>query len=476
MSDTPSNGLSTADCVERRATTKGNSQKSAGEATQCVFAPLFGLERVRQAAKKDKKQRFTALLHHLDLELLGRAYQKLNKEAATGVDDVTWESYGENLEENLEGLHERVHKGRYRAKPSKRIWIPKSDGKQRPIGIASLEDKIVQQGLIWILEVIYEEDFKGFSYGFRPARNQHMALDAVYVAITQRKVSWVLDADIRGFFDNINHNWLMRFLEHRVGDKRVLRLVKKFLRAGVSEDGQWSMSKSGTPQGAVISPLLANIYLHYALDLWVNHWRKTKARGEVIIIRYADDFIMGFQYRDDAESMLRALKERMAKFNLELHEDKTRLIEFGRFAMEDCRKRKKGKPESFDFLGFTHRCAKRRSDGHFTVRRETIKKRLKAKLDAIKIELRRRMHHKVAKTGQWLRSVINGYLNYYSVPGNQPALTTFRSEICKAWVKTLRRRSQAGASKKWARYSKLIRTWIPSVIVRHPYPNQRLIV
>ncbi len=464
--------FSLADGMERRAVTKRNSEESREGATQGAQTSFTGLQRVRKAAKKDKKQRFTALLHHITETMLTEAYYKLNAKASVGVDEMTWHAYGKGLSERIEELHRRIHNGSYRAKPSKRVWIPKADGSQRPIGIASLEDKIVQQALGWVLGSIYEADFQGFSYGFRPGRRQHDALDALYIAITERRTSWVLDADIKGFFDTISHEWMMRFLEHRIADQRVLRLIRKFLRAGVSEDGEWSKSRVGTPQGAVISPLLANIYLHYALDQWVAKWRKA-ARGEVYIVRYADDFVMGFQYRDDAERMARELEARLERFGLTLHPEKTRLIEFGRFAEQNRKTRGQGKPESFDFLGFTHLCSKRRSDGGFALKRITIAKRMRQKLDQIKGELRRRMHHRVWEVGRWLRSVVNGYVNYHGIPSNSKALSAFRAEICRMWIRVLRRRSQKSKILAWERCRKLFATWIPSTRIRHPYPNQR---
>lgn len=465
-----------ADSVERRTMTEGNSGKLSVTAAQKAESTLNGLDRVRQAVRRDRSMRLTTLLHHITPSLLREAYHKLNRQAAVGVDGVTWQAYGKGLSEKLKQLHERIHTERYRTTPSKRIWIPKPDGHQRPIGIASLEDKTVQQAITWVLEAIYEEEFKGFSYGFRPGRHAHMALDAIHVAIMQKKVSWILDADISGFFDSISHNWMMKFLEHRIADERILRLIAKFLRAGVSEEGEWSKTEAGTPQGAVISPIMANIYLHYVLDLWVDNWRRKHARGEVYIVRYADDFVMGFQYRSDAEQMSAALRERMNKFSLNLHPEKTRLIEFGRFAQSNRQARGESKPESFDFLGFTHRCARRRSDGGFKVRRETIKKRQRRKLHDIKRGIRMRMHHPIHQTGRWLRSVMTGYLNYYSVPGNLVLMNAFRAEICRAWYRTLRRRSQKGSALCWDRCKRLIMTWIPSVRVRHPYPNQRLVV
>lgn len=333
----------------------------------------------------------------------------------------------------------------------------------------------VQQALGWVLQAIYEEDFLGFSYGFRPQRSPHDALDAISVAIMQRKVRWVLDADIRNFYDTIDHGWLMKFVAHRVGDPRVLRLIGKFLRAGVSEDGEWSKTVAGTPQGSVISPVLANIYLHYALDLWVQWWRANAARGEVYIVRYADDIALGFQYRSEAQGFQVALAARLKKFGLELHEEKTRLIEFGRFAIDNRTTRGAGKPETFDFLGFTHICGKR-SDGRFTVRRKTIAKRLRAKLKEVRTALLRGRHRPVPVQGRWLRAVVQGHFNYYGVPGNRGALDTFRTQVRRAWLHALRRRSQKGRSLTWARMKTLIATWIPTARVVHPYPSQRLCV
>jgi RNA-directed DNA polymerase len=436
---------------------------------------LSGLDRIREAARKDKGLRFTSLLHHITVEVLRDGFLALKRDAAPGVDDVTWRQYGEQLGERLPELHERVQGGRYRAMPSKRIWIPKADGRKRPIGIAVLEDKIVQQAVVMVLNQIYEEDFLGFSYGFRPGRHPHRALDAVWVGITQRKISWVLDADIRGFFDNIDHGWLMKFLEHRIADPRILRLIRKWLRAGVSEEGQWSKTTVGTPQGAVASPLLANVYLHYVLDLWVNKWRK-KARGDVIIVRYADDWVMGFQHKEEAQLFLTQLGDRLAKFGLEMHPEKTRLIEFGRFAIGNRMKRGEGKPETFDFLGFTHICASTIKTKRFIIRRKTIAKRLRAKMKKVREELRTRMHIPVPDQGKWLRSVLNGYFNYYAVPGNRKSIDAFRTQAMRSWFWTLRRRSQKARSLTWDRFKRLVVTWLPTAKARHLYPNERLCV
>ena len=431
------------------------------------------LDRIREAAERDKNLRFTSLMHHITEDLLRTAYITLNRSAAAGVDDVTWREYGKKLKEHLPALHERVQSGKYRAMPSKRIWIPKPDGRKRPIGIAVLEDKIVQQAVAMVLNQIFEVDFLGFSYGFRPKRNPHNALDAVWVGIEKRKVNWVLDADIKGFFDAISHEWLLKFLEHRIADQRLLRLCRKWLRAGVSEAGQWSKTDVGTPQGAVISPVLANLYLHHVLDLWTDAWRKT-ARGDVIIVRYADDFVMGFQYRNEADLFLQQLQERMAKFGLELHQEKTRLIEFGRFAAANRSKRGEGKPETFDFLGFTHICAKTKRGNRFTIRRKTIAKRLRVKVKKMKEGIRLRMHDPIPEQGQWLRAVVLGHLNYYAVPGNKQSTDAFRTAAMREWLHALRRRSQKARSLTWERFQRLVRTWLPTSRVRHPYPTQRL--
>jgi group II intron reverse transcriptase/maturase len=470
------NGQPPAESVEKRTVAEGNPEQATACGTQGLKGASSALDRVREAARRDAKQRFTNLLHHLKVDLLRQAYGALKRDAAAGVDEMKWKEYGEGLEERLIDLQDRIQGERYRAKPSKRDWIPKPDGRKRPIGIAALEDKVVQKALVLVLQQIYEEDFLSFSYGFRPERSQHQALDTLYVAINRHKVSWVLDADIRSFFDTLDHAWLMKFVEHRVADPRILRLIRKFLRAGVSEDGQWSKTEVGTPQGAVISPFLANIYLHYVLDLWVHKWRSQRARGEVHIVRFADDFVLGFQYQSDARLFRIELQQRLAKFGLELHQQKTRLIEFGRFAAANREKRDEGKPETFDFLGFTHYCAKRRSDGRFTVRRKTIAKRLRAKLKDVRQKLRRKSHLPISMQGQWLRSVIRGHVNYYGVPGNFEALETFRREAVNAWLKALRRRSQKGRTLTWSRFGRWVGKWIPKVRIVHPYPNQRLCV
>jgi RNA-directed DNA polymerase len=464
-------GKPVAEVVEGRGLAKDNAEQQNAPRTQCRTSAPNALERVRQAAKKNRKCRFTNLLHHVTVDLLRQAFGALRKKAAPGVDGVTWAQYGENLEANLQDLYARVHRGAYRAKPSRRAYILKADGRQRPLGIAALEDKLLQRAVGEVLQAIYEVDFLGFSYGFRPGRSQHHALDALVVGIERQKVNWVLDADIRGFFDAITHEWLMKFLEHRIADRRLLRLIQKWLNAGVMEDGKWNGSDKGTPQGANLSPLLANIYLHYVLDLWVQQWRKRQAQGDVIVTRYADDFIVGFQERSDAERFLVELRERLHKFSLDLHPEKTRLIEFGRFAAQNRRTWRLGKPETFNFLGFTHVCARTRT-GTFQVRRRTMSKRMRAKLQEVKTELRRRWHLPISEQGEWLGRVVRGYFAYHAVPNNGKALKSFRDQVLRHWLRTLRRRSQRDRM-TWKDISRLSERWIPKPKILHPWPNQR---
>jgi group II intron reverse transcriptase/maturase len=430
-----------------------------------------GLDGVRKAARERKHEQFTALLHHLSVRLLRDSFYALQRKASAGVDGVTWQEYETGVEDRIADLHRRIHQAAYRAQPSRRVYIPKADGQQRPLGVAALEDKIVQQAVVTILNQIYEEDFKGFSYGFRPGRSPHQALDALCVAIQQRRVNWVLDADIRDFFGRLSHEWTLKFVEHRVADRRILRLIRKWLKAGVSEDGQWSETKVGTPQGAVASPLLANIYLHYVFDLWVEAWRKKVATGTVVVVRYADDLVLGFENRADAERFLAEFRERLAKFGLELHADKTRLIEFGRYAARNRQRRGEGKPETFTFLGFTHFCGQL-TTGPFIVWRITAKKRMVAKLKAIKAELRFRTHHRTIEVGAWLRKVVLGYYQYHAVPGNTGQLRIFMCRVRWLWRGVLIRRSQR-AKVKWDRLHPILERWIPLPRVLHPYPDSR---
>jgi RNA-directed DNA polymerase len=464
-----------AERVEGRGLAKGNPDQQTRLRTQCRADLPNALERVRQAARRDKGLRFTALWHHVyDIDRLREAYRELKREAAPGVDGQTWEQYGEALEANLRDLSERLRRGAYRAKPVRRVYIPKPDGRQRPIGVPTLEDKIVQRATTEVLEAVYEADFLGFSYGFRPKRGAHNALDALSVGLVKRKVNWVLDADIRGFFDAIDHTWMVKFIEHRIADRRVARHVRKWLNAGVLEDGRRTYAEAGSPQGGSISPLLANVYLHYVFDLWADQWRRTYAHGDIIIVRYADDFVVGFQERSDAERFLGELRERFHKFHLELHADKTRLIEFGRYAAERRERRGDGKPETFNFLGFTHVCGKDRR-GWFVVLRQTMRKRMQAKLKEVKEALRRRMHVAIPEVGRWLRAVVDGYYRYYAVPRNCPALKSFRHGIIRLWRQTLRRRSQKNRI-TWERMWALAERWIPTPRILHPYPEERLVV
>lgn len=462
-----------AEVVEGSERTKGNSLDGHEARTQGRGHASAGIERVRQAAKQDRKQRFTALLHHVyDEQRLRRAYFALKRDAAAGVDGATWRQYGEALEANLQDLAARIKRGAFRAQPVRRVYIPKADGRQRPLGVPTLEDKLVQRAVVEVLNAIYESDFLGFSYGFRPQRSPHDALDALTVGIETRRVNWVLDADIQGFFDTLNHEWLIRFLEHRIADQRVLRLVQRWLRAGVLEDGQRIRSEVGTVQGGSISPLLANVYLHYVFDLWAQRWRQRQAQGDVVVVRFADDFVVGFEHREEAERFLAELRERFARFGLTLHPDKTRLIEFGRTAARNRRGRGDGKPATFNFLGFTHSCSKTRRGG-FTVLRRTMRRRWQAKLREVKTELRRRVHVPIPEQGAYLRAVVQGHARYYGVPRNAPSMAAFRFTLVGIWRAALQRRSQTGAV-RWERMQRLARRWLPFPHVCHPYPSQRL--
>src|SRR3984893_7686636 len=435
-------GQPVAEGTEGRGLAKGNLPQQNASRTPSREDALSAQERVRQAAAKDKKLRFTALLHHIyNLETLRMAYFSLKKEAAPGVDGETWRHYGETLEDNLQDLSHRLKRGAYRAKPVRRVYIPKSDGRKRPLGVPVLEDKIVQRAAVEVLNAIYESDFLDFSYGFRPGRSQHQALHALYTGLLTRKVNWVLDVDIRGFFDAISHEWLVKFLEHRIADGRVVRLIQKWLNAGVLEDGKRIRVEEGTPQGGSASPLLANVYLHYVFDLWVRVWR---AHGHMIVVRFADDIVLGFQEKLDADQFRVELTERMRKFHLELHPEKTRLLEFGPYAIDSREWRGEGKPETFNFLGFTHICIKKRSNGRSTVLRQTIRKRLQTKLNEVKAELQRRMHEPIPKQGKWLQAVVRGHLRYYGVPMNNTALPLFRFQVGRLWHRALSRRSQNG--------------------------------
>jgi RNA-directed DNA polymerase len=464
-------GEPAAEVVEGRSLAEGNSLEGNAFRIQCREDARSALERVRQAARKDRKQRFTALLHHVyHRDRLGAAYFALRRDASAGIDGETWRHYGEGLEGNLADLADRLKRGAYRAKPVRRVHIPKPDGRQRPIGVPTLEDKIVQRAVVEVLNAIYEEDFVAFSYGFRPGRSQHQALDALAVGLSRRRVNWVLDADIRGFFDAVDHAWLVKFIEHRIGDRRVVHLIQKWLKAGVLEEGVRTTSEVGTAQGGSISPLLANIYLHYVFDLWAHRWRRTQARGEAIVVRYADDTIVGFQHREDAERFLTELRDRFATFGLELHPDKTRIVPFGPGVWAGWRVDRGQKPGTFDFLGFTHISGTTRS-GRYGLRRKTIRKRWQAKLREVKTELQQRRHDPIPAQRSYLRSVLDGHFRYYGVPGNSDRLAAFRCHVVRLWQRSLMRRSQRHRM-TWDRMARYAR-WLPPPRIHHPWPDRR---
>jgi len=465
---------SAAEPVEPRAGAKGNAGQHSTGRIQSRETVSQGLERIRQAARQRKKEKLTALLHHVSTAHLEAAFYELKENAASGVDGLTWRDYEADLERKLVDLHARVHRGAYRPLPSRRVYIPKPDGGERPLAVAALEDKIVQRATAAVLGAIYEEEFLGFSYGFRPGRGAHDALDALVVGISSRKVNWIVDADIRSFFDTVSQEWLIRFLEERIGDRRIIRLIRKWLRAGVLEDGIVSVSERGTAQGAVISPLLANIYLHYVLDLWAEQWRRQSATGDMIIVRYADDFIVGFEHEGDARRFLDLMRERFEKFALSLHPEKTRLIEFGRYAAENRKRRSLGKPETFNFLGFTFICGKSRR-GTFLLERKPRRDRMRAKLKSIKQGLRRRMHQPIPEQGKWLRNVVIGYYNYFAVPTASRAIEAFRYYVCEHWLRTLRRRGQKDHM-TWERIAKIAEHWLPKPHTIHPWPSVRFAV
>jgi len=473
VAEKPANNAeqSAAELVEPRAGTKGKAGQQSTYRAQDRESVSQALERIRIAAKQRRKERFTSLFHHISTELLEIAFSELRRDAAAGVDGLTWQDYERDLERNLEDLHARVQRGAYRALPSQRRYIPKADGRQRPLAVVALEDKIVQRATVAVLNSIYEEEFLGFSYGFRPKRGQHDALDALVVGITSTKVNWILDADVRSFFDEVSQECLVRFLEHRIGDPRIIRQIQKWLRAGVLEDGVVTISEKGTGQGSVISPLLANIYLHYTFDLWAERWRRREATGDMIIVRYADDIVVGFQHESDARRFWDAMRERLQEFALSLHPEKTRLIEFGRHAAANRKRRGQDKPETFRFLGFTYICGKSNS-GKFLILRKTRRDRMRAKLKAIKAELRQRMHHPIPQQGEWLAQVMRGYFAYHAVPTNLSALSTFRHSVETLWMNTLRRRSQKDRL-PWERLRALAAERLPKPCILHPWPNVR---
>ena len=465
---------SAAEPVEPRTGTKRNADQQSTRRAQDRGSVSQALERVRQAARQRKKEKFTTLLHHIDPAMLRTAFHATRRDAAPGVDGEMWVDYEKDLDRRIEALHSKIHRGTYRALPSRRSYIPKEDGSKRPLAVTALEDKIVQRATAAVLSAIHEEDFLGFSYGFRPGRSQHDALDALIVGINSRKVNFILDADIRSFFTEVSQEWVVRFLEHRIDDKRIIRLVQKWLRAGVLEDGVVTVEERGTGQGSVISPLLANIYLHYVFDLWAERWRRREATGDMIIVRYADDIVLGFQHETDARRFWDAMRDRLQEFALSLHPDKTRLIEFGRHAAANRKRRGLGKPETFKFLGFVLICGKSRR-GTFLVMRKTRRDRMNATLREIKEELQRRRHQPIPETGKWLAQVASGYFGYHAVPTNTEAISAFRYHVINLWQRQLGRRSQR-ARVVWDRMNMLVDEFIPKARVRHPWPSVRFAV
>jgi RNA-directed DNA polymerase len=467
-------GQPAAERAESRAGAEGNAGQHSTRRAQDRESASQALDRIRQTSKQRKKERFTALLHHISVPMLRVAFYELKRDAAPGVDGLTWQDYEADLDRRIEFLHDRVQRGAYRAQPSRRRYIPKPDGRQRPLAVAALEDKIVQRAVVTVLNAIYEEDFLGFSYGFRPGRSQHDALDALVVGISSTKVNWILDADIRSFFDTVSQDCLIRFVEHRIGDRRIIRLIRKWLKAGVLEDEVVTVSDQGTGQGSVISPLLANIYLHYVFDLWANRWRRQKATGDMIILRYADDTVVGFEHEADAHRFLEEMRARLKAFALSLHPEKTRLIEFGRHAAARRAQRGLGKPETFNFLGFTFICGKTRR-GKFLLWRKSRRDRLQAKLAAVKEELQQRMHQPIPQQGKWLRQVVAGWNGYHAVPTNIRALKTFRDCVIWLWRRSLRRRGQRDKT-TWERIVRLTDDYLPKPRILHPWPQKRFAV
>jgi group II intron reverse transcriptase/maturase len=457
--------------MEGRAEAEGNSAARNALSTPSELRATTALQRIRQRATNKPEEKWTNLLSHLTAPLLLEAYHGLRKRAAAGVDGVTWEAYGERLDERLHDLVNRIHRGSYHPQPVRRVELPKGNGSTRPLGIPALEDKVVQMAVRWLLEPIYEAEFVDFSYGFRPRRSAHDALDALATALG-RRVNWVLDADIRSFFDTIDHGWMQKFIEHRIGDRRLVHLLMKWMKAGVMKDGELHETKEGTPQGGIISPLLANVYLHYVLDLWADSWRQKRANGDVYVVRYADDFVMGFQHEQDAHAMHRALSERMAKFGLELHPDKTRVLEFGRYARREREKKGLSGPETFTFLGFMHVCGVSRK-GTYQLQRLTSAKKLRASLARVKEGCKKRRHRPVVEQYAWLRSVVLGHFNYYGVPLNFPALRCFHWNVTRTWHRSLQRRSQRGRWKEGQRERFLERFSLPAPRIVHPWPTER---
>lgn len=471
----PSNGWweSLLESLEGRGRTKGNMVKGNKLRTQSRERLQQALERVRQVAVRDRNAQFTSIWHLVyDVDRLREAFYAIKRQSAAGIDGETKQEYEKQLALNLADLSARLQRGAYHAKAVRRVYIPKPDGRMRPLGVPALEDKIVQRATAEVLQAIYEADFHEFSYGFRPGKSQHQTLDTLAVGLMRRPLNWVLDADIRGFFDNIDHEWLLKFIKHRIADKRVWRHIQKWLRAGVFEDGEIQVAEYGTPQGGCISPLLANIYLHYAFDNWADRWQRKEATGDMLIVRFADDVVVSFEHREDAERFLVAMRERMSRFHLELNMEKTHLLEFGRTAHQTRQNRGSGSPATFDFLGFTHYCGQTRG-GRFVVKRKTARKKMRAKLQELRQEIRRRMHKPVHEVGHWLGSVLKGHYQYYAVPFNSPMLASFRLQVLRCWKRALARRSQK-AKDTWERAAYLAKRYLPVPRILHPYPEQRI--
>ena len=467
-------GRPVAEWVEPRTGTKGNANRQSTHRAQDRASVTQALERVRQAARLRKKEKLTSLLHHINSAMLRTAFYALKRKAAAGVDGLTWQTYEQDLDLRIEDLRERLHTGRYRALPSRRSYIPKEDGSKRPLAVAALEDKILQRATAFVVSAIFEEDFLGFSYGFRPRRSQHDALDALISGFKIKQVNYILDADIRSFFTEVSQEWVVRFLKQRIGDKRIIRLIQKWLRAGVLEDGIVTIEETGTGQGSVISPLLSNIYLHFVFDLWAERWRRRDATGDIIMVRFADDIVIGFQHESDARRFWDAMRDRLKEFSLSLHPDKTRLIEFGRYAAANRKERGLGKPETFTFLGFVFICGRSRR-GSFFVKRKSRRDRMRSTLKEIREVLRKRMHWPIPEVGKWLGQVVAGYFAYHAVPSNMRAIAAFRHHVVRAWRWTLLRRSQRGKM-VWARIKQLADEFLPKPKILHPWPEVRFAV
>ncbi len=426
------------------------------------------LTRIGERARQNSRQRFTSIYHFVtDRDHLRACYEAIDPDKATGVDGITKAEYGKELENNLDDLTARLGRLGYRPQPVRRVYIPKpGSDKKRPLGILCFEDKLVGVALARVLEQIYEADFLDSSYGYRPGRTQHQALDQLGRTIQQQKVSFVVEADIKGFFDHVNLMWLQKFLEHRIGDKRVLRLVTRMLKSGVMEDGLVRASDQGVPQGGNVSPILSNVYLHYSLDLWFERRFRRQCRGQAFYFRFADDFLACFQYREDAERFLREMKARLEQFHLEIEPSKTKLINFGRFAEQEA-KRSGGKPETFDFLGFTHYCGKSRT-GNFKVKRRTSKKKFRAKLKEVQEWLRtERSRQKKGALLQRAKLKLIGHLNYYAVTDNDRMCQLYKRQVERLLYKWLNRQSQR-RSYNWARFNDAL-AWVgwPAVRIRH---------